>query len=84
MALLYTSPEFLEHDTGMHPECADRLKAITKHLDSSGLAARCSHPDWSPATLNQIARNHESDYIAAIERFASAPDLRPGSDAPGP
>jgi acetoin utilization deacetylase AcuC-like enzyme len=72
MALLYTSPEFLDHDTGMHPECADRLKAITRHLDSTGFAARCSRPDWSPATIDQIARNHDSDYIAAIKQFAAA------------
>jgi len=27
MTLLYTDPLFLEHDTGRHPENADRLRA---------------------------------------------------------
>jgi acetoin utilization deacetylase AcuC-like enzyme len=42
MTLLYTDSVFLQHDTGAHPECADRLRAITAILDKSGLAKRCT------------------------------------------
>src|SRR5437773_1839090 len=30
MTLLYTDPIFLEHDTGPHPETAERLRAIDR------------------------------------------------------
>ena len=33
----YTNTIFLEHDTGNHPENADRLRAIDQHLRYSGL-----------------------------------------------
>ena len=33
----YTNPIFLEHDTGSHPENANRLRAITDKLESEGM-----------------------------------------------
>jgi acetoin utilization deacetylase AcuC-like enzyme len=66
MTLLYTSPRFLEHDTGRHPENASRLVHITRHFDETGLAARCTAPTWSPATIEQLTRVHQSSYIAEI------------------
>ena len=37
MTLLYYDPIYLEHDTGGHPEKADRLRCIVKHLAGTGL-----------------------------------------------
>ena len=35
MTLLYRHAEFLAHDTGQHPENAQRLLAINSRLDAS-------------------------------------------------
>ena len=36
--LLYMDPVFLEHDTGMHPERAERLRRVTQRLDAQQLS----------------------------------------------
>ena len=48
MTLLYTDPLFLKHDTGRHPETADRLRSITKRLDKAGLIAKCTAGTYKP------------------------------------
>lgn len=45
MTLLYTGPCFLDHDTGLHPECAQRLHRVNAHLLETGLAGQCQQPD---------------------------------------
>ncbi len=67
MTLLYTSPRFLDHNTGRHPENASRLIHITDHLCETGLAARCATPVWEGATAEQLARVHEPGYVAELE-----------------
>lgn len=67
MTLLYSSPAFLEHDTGDHPENATRLEHITALLDSAGLAAKCTQPAWSPAPETQLAVVHTHAHISAIK-----------------
>ncbi len=64
--LLLTHPACLEHDTGeYHPECAERLKAIThilEHEDFSFLLR-----DEAPrATGAQLLRAHPQSYIDHI------------------
>ena len=71
MTLLYTDPIFLEHDTGNHPERAERLRAITAQLRRTGLDARCTQPKWEPATDEQLGRVHDADYIAEVAAFAA-------------
>ena len=66
MTLLYTSPIFLEHDTGRHPECAERLRAITRQLEASGLAAACQAVTWQPATEDELRLVHGADYPEVI------------------
>jgi acetoin utilization deacetylase AcuC-like enzyme len=72
MTLLYTSPVFLEHDTGAHPERALRLATISRHLASEGLAQRCSQPQWSPATREQISRLHRDSWYDEVQDYAAA------------
>lgn len=72
MTLLYTSPVFLEHDTGAHPERALRLATISRHLDAEGLAQKCSHPQWSPAAREQIGRLHPEPWYDVVRDFAAA------------
>lgn len=72
MTLLYTSPVFLEHDTGAHPERALRLATISRHLATEGLAQRCSQPQWSPATREQISRLHQDSWYDEVQDYAAA------------
>jgi len=70
MPLLYYDPAFLDHDTGQHPERAVRLSTVWAHLQDTGLIDRFTRPKWKKATAAQIARNHDADYIKAIEDYA--------------
>lgn len=72
MTLLYQDPLFLEHDTGRHPERADRVRSIARHLERTGLDVRCARPQWQPATLEQLARVHDAAYIDSVREFAAS------------
>ncbi len=48
MTLLYSDSLFLQHETGPHPETADRLRVVTARLEKAGLPARCR-----PARINR-------------------------------
>jgi acetoin utilization deacetylase AcuC-like enzyme len=81
MTLLYSDPRFLDHDTGHgHPERAERLRQITAELESTGLAARCTCPDWQPASREQIERVHSAEYIDSIADIAQRGGGRPDPD----
>lgn len=49
-----------------HPECPERLSAISDRLIAAGLDLYLSFYDAPLATLEQIARVHPADYIRAI------------------
>ncbi len=72
MTLLYYDPLFLEHETGKHPERAERLVQIMRQLERTGLDARCERPIWEPATLEQLARVHDAEYIARLKTYTDA------------
>lgn len=71
MTLLYFDPLYLEHDTGGHPEKADRLRRIMKHLEARGLDAKCTRPQFAAASVERIARIHAPEYVEEIREFAS-------------
>ena len=50
----YTNPIYLEHDTGNHPENADRLRAIDKRLRYSGLLNELEYVYSSPLSHQKI------------------------------
>ncbi len=70
MTLLYLDPRFLEHDTGDHPECAQRLEAVHARLESAGLPAQCQRPPWEHAALHELGLVHTPDYVQSVARFA--------------
>jgi acetoin utilization deacetylase AcuC-like enzyme len=71
MTLLYTSPLFLEHQTGRHPENARRLMAIHERLADAGLLERCPRPTWAPATEAKLRLVHVEEYPPLIAEFAA-------------
>ncbi len=70
MTLLYQHAAFLEHDTGKHPERPERLTAIRRQLERSGLDARCQRPTWQSVTDAQLGRAHDLDYVRRVQAFA--------------
>jgi acetoin utilization deacetylase AcuC-like enzyme len=67
---VYFHPRFLEHDTGDHPESADRLVVVRGALEASGLPLRWVTPH--PASIEAVARVHAADYIRHLATLASS------------
>jgi acetoin utilization deacetylase AcuC-like enzyme len=72
MTLLYTSPVFLEHDTGAHPERALRLATVSRHLEAQGLVQKCRQPHWKPVTRQQISPLHRDSWYDELRDYAAA------------
>jgi len=70
MTLLYTDPRFLEHDTGpRHPERAERLRQVTRHLERVGLDQHCERPAWSEASFERLGLVHDLPYVESLDRY---------------
>lgn len=60
------------HQMGAHhPECPERLYAIQDRMIASGIEMLVTHYNAPAATLEQLARAHDRDYIQGI--FDAAP-----------
>jgi acetoin utilization deacetylase AcuC-like enzyme len=70
MTLLYSDPLFLEHDTGKHPETAERLRAVTARLEKAGLIKKCTAGTYKPLTEEVVARLHSARMIHAARTLA--------------
>ncbi len=70
MTLLYNHPCFLQHETGHHPERAERLRRIARRLEETGLASRCSRPEFLSDDRRQLSRFHTQAYINEIWALA--------------
>ena len=63
-----THPVFSLHEMGpYHPECPERISAITDRLIASGLDAYLYHYTAPEASYEQIARAHDTLYIREVE-----------------
>jgi len=61
--VLITHAACLEHDTGeYHPECAERLRLLLKSLEAEEFAA-LARVEAPRATVVQLMRAHDSDYV---------------------
>ncbi len=70
MVRLYTDPRMLDHLTGRgHPERPERLAAVLRHLERTGLSA--SHPSGvvREATDEEIERVHSVAYLQRLRLF---------------
>ncbi len=63
----YTNTIYLEHDTGNHPENADRLRAIDKHLRYSGLLNALEVRPGRTAELKEIEMLHSKRHIDSVQ-----------------
>ena len=66
----YSHAECRLHDMGAgHPECPQRLDAITDQLLASGLDIALDYRDAPLATLAQIERAHTARYVTQLKDF---------------
>jgi acetoin utilization deacetylase AcuC-like enzyme len=72
MTLLYSDPVFLEHDTGSHPETAERLRAIAKMLDETGLRGRCTPGRFTPLEPAELRSVHTPRLVEQVRRVAES------------
>src|SRR3989304_5818860 len=72
MTLLYSHSCFLNHETGHHPECAERIRNLPKRLEKAGLMAKCRTPEFKPVSRRQLARIHSPAYIDEIWAYAKS------------
>jgi acetoin utilization deacetylase AcuC-like enzyme len=72
MTLLYDDPIFLDHDTGRHPECADRLRAIDRMLESSGLRRKCTPGKFTPIEPAALQSVHAAGVVERAKRAADS------------
>jgi acetoin utilization deacetylase AcuC-like enzyme len=70
MTILYTDPLFLRHQTGPHPETADRLRTVTARLEAAGLPGRCRAGTYRPLTEEVVAAVHAASVIERVKRAA--------------
>ena len=67
--LLYHHPDFALHDTKSHPESVARITHVNQMLVDSGWVAKCTVPNWSPASAEQCQRNHSAAYLTELEEW---------------
>lgn len=66
VGLVY-DPIFLEHDTGSHPECSERLVRIMSLLETSGLKNELTDIPPRMATESEILLIHSPDHFQRVE-----------------
>ena len=69
MTVLFTDPIFLEHDTGRHPESAERLRSITAKISERMLDKQRVSGEVVAASRDQLLRVHSATHIDRVERF---------------
>lgn len=66
--VFYSHTDCRLHDMGPgHPECPQRLDAISDHLLATGLDIALMHRDAPLATLEQLERAHTAGYVTQLK-----------------
>ncbi|MBV9123083.1 MAG: histone deacetylase [Planctomycetes bacterium] len=68
MTLLYRDPLFLQHDTGQHPERAQRLRSISAQLEKAGLIQDCTPGTYQPLSEEEVAQVHAPGQITLVKQ----------------
>ena len=72
MAILFMDDVFLQHETGRHPECADRLRSIHQRLETEKISERFARGTIRSATREELQRVHSPRHIDAMRQFADS------------
>jgi acetoin utilization deacetylase AcuC-like enzyme len=87
-----THPRYAEHDLPGHPESAERIHAVWRGLQESGLTARLQSLDVQALAADEALSVHTADYLEMLRRVSAAnsslsttthldPDTYAGPDA---
>lgn len=66
--LLYLDDSFADHDTGQHPEGADRIRRINQALRDSQWTEKATLPDWQSATESSLESIHGPEYLSTLRK----------------
>lgn len=66
MALLYYDPVFLQHDTGNHPECAERIIPAARRLNLLAMHLGLVKPTWRPLPIGDVHLIHGAGYVESL------------------
>lgn len=73
MVTLFSDPRMLEHvPSPSHPERPERLRAVIRHLERTGIARHCPTKLVRPATDEELLRVHSPGHIVAVDAFAAS------------
>ncbi len=72
MTLLYYDPRFLDHDTGQHPENANRLRSILARLEKAALLQECTRRSFEPLPVERVSEVHQPSVAAQAKRVAES------------
>lgn len=78
--LLYHSECFVDHNTGNHPECQERIQNVNEMLRQKGWTEKSTCPHWNPAEADAMLRVHDADYIKQLEAWCAQDAGRIESD----
>ncbi len=74
MSTIYaTHPRYAEHDYPGHPENAERIRAIWRGLDESGLAARMRPLEPQPVDAELVLAVHTPEYLDMLRQINDTP-----------
>jgi len=63
-------PVYLKHETGYHPENAQRLEAIIAYLKETRLIEQLTPIKPRPATIEELTYVHQASYVSRIQDVA--------------
>lgn len=72
MTLIFSDSRFQDHQTGSHPECPERLRAIERHLSATGLADRAVRCATVSADESDLLAVHDGEYLRELRDFSAA------------
>ncbi|MEY3172688.1 MAG: Histone deacetylase-like amidohydrolase [Planctomycetota bacterium] len=72
MTLIFSDSRFLLHQTGKHPECPERLRAIERHFAATGLLDRAVPCAVKSADEADLLAVHGSDYLEELHSYSAA------------
>ena len=72
MVLLFSDSRMLEHvPSPTHPERPERLRAVLRHLERTGISRRAPIRPAREATDEELLRVHSPGHVAAVDAFAA-------------
>jgi acetoin utilization deacetylase AcuC-like enzyme len=76
MALFYYDPLVLKHDTGNHPERAERIILAARRATALASEKQCQRPVWKPIGLDELRLVHRAEYIDSVRDACRQPGTR--------